>query len=80
MNAPGERLSAAQSCRAYHYEEPQQVVQQDMRPKTSGSRVTVSVPPSVTTRCSFCVSPHPGAPRTVSPEWAVGDEDRVAGR
>ena len=45
MNAPGERLSAAQSCRAYHYEEPQQVVQQDMRPKTSGSRVTVSVPP-----------------------------------
>ena len=45
MDAPGERLSAAQSCRAYHYEEPQQVVQQDMRPKTSGSRVTVSVPP-----------------------------------
>ena len=45
MDAPGERLSAAQSCRAYHYEEPQQVVQQDMRSKTSGSRVTVSVPP-----------------------------------
>jgi hypothetical protein len=45
MNAPGERLRTAQACRAYHYEEPQQVVQQDMKPQTSGPRVTVSVPP-----------------------------------
>ena len=45
MNAPGERLRTAQACRAYHYEEPQQVVQQKMGAKTSGPRVTVSVPP-----------------------------------
>ena len=45
MNAPGERLQTAQACRAYHYEEPQQVVQQEMEAKTSGPKVTVSVPP-----------------------------------
>ena len=45
MNAPGERLQTAQACRAYHYEEPQQVVQREMEAKTSGPEVTVSVPP-----------------------------------
>ena len=45
MNAPGERLQTAQACRAYHYEEPQQVVQQEMGVTTSGPEVTVSVPP-----------------------------------
>ncbi|MBB76878.1 MAG: hypothetical protein CMJ75_20425 [Planctomycetaceae bacterium] len=45
MNAPGERLSTAQACRAYHYEESQQVVQQEMRAKASGPKVTIAVPP-----------------------------------
>ena len=45
MKAPRERLSMAQACRAYHYEEPQQVVQRELESKTSGSDVTVSVPP-----------------------------------
>ena len=45
IKALGERLSTAQACRAYHYEEPQQVVQREMGSKTSGSEVTVSVPP-----------------------------------
>ncbi len=45
INAPGEKLHTAQACRAYHYEEPQQVVQREMEAKTSGPEVTVSVPP-----------------------------------
>ena len=45
MNAPGERLQTAQACRAYHYEEPQQVVQNKLTPKVNQGRATFSVPP-----------------------------------
>ena len=43
--APGERLSMAQACRAYHYEEPQQVVQQKLSVQDGGADLTVAVPP-----------------------------------
>ena len=45
LNVSDERLSTAQACRAYHYEEPQQVVQSKLAADNRSGKATVSLPP-----------------------------------
>ena len=45
IKASGERLSTAQACRAYHYEEPQQVVQTRLTADDRSGNLTVTLPP-----------------------------------